>query len=258
MKKDSFSKTLGYVIRNLGKIPEISETITIIDSNKGLKTDFADSPVEYVKVLFFDYLNIIRNLTNLSNDDLQLVKIINKKRKEIGLDTNPLGHHGVDVFYEKVRKNDRNYYWRSLIMSLDIGSPIFRSAVVDLSERMVLASRLASEGVVLKDGDPRADKVIWGHTKGLKPEATVHFVICHLIDRLTSQIFQRSRNKKLIKMILNKHFLFDPFGDMIFLLTTRGMINPEISRKWELTREKGGLGWNTPEEQLVFDQEYTK
>ena len=256
MKNNNFSKALSYVVRKLNTIPELSETIKIINSNKGIKSDFTNTPIGYIKVIFFDYLSIIRTLTNLSNNDLKLVKRINNKRKEIGLDTNPLGHHGIDVFYKKLSEKDRDYYWQNLISSLDVENPIFKSAVTDLTNRMMLASRLAKEGVVLKDGDPRADKVIWGHTKGLKPEATIHFVICHLIDRLTSQIFQRSKNETLKKIVLNKHYLFDPFGDMVFLLTAKKMINTEISRRWELTREKGGLGWNTPEEQRVFDQEY--
>ena len=258
MKKDNFSRTLNYVIRNVDKIPELSETIRIVKSNKGIKSDFVDSPIEYIRIIFFDYLSIIRTLTSLSDSDLQLVKRINKTRKVIGLDTNPLGHHGIDVFYSKVNKKDRNYYWQHLISSLDIENSIFQKGVSDLSDRMMLASRLAAEGIVLKDGDPRADKVIWGHTKGLKPEATIHFVICHLIDRLTSQIFQKSKNERLKKIPLNKHYLFDPFGDMIFLFTSKKMINPEVSKRWELTRAKGGLGWNTPEEQLVFDEEYNK
>ena len=258
MKKDSFSRTLYYVIRNLDKIPELSEAIRIFRSNKGIKSDFAYSPIDYIRIIFFDCLSIIRTLTSLSDSDLQLVKRINKTRKVIWLETNPLGHHGIDIFYSKLNKKDRNYYWQNLISSLDVGNPIFKNAVNDLSNRMMFASKLAAEGVVLTDGDPRADKVIWGHTKGLKPEATIHFVICHLIDRLTSQIFQKSKNERLNKIVLNKHYLFDPFGDVIFLLTTKNMINPEISLRWELSRDKGGLGWNTPEEQQVFDEEYNK
>lgn len=253
-KTDYFLKALEFVLDRLKNIPELDETIGIIKSNKGIKTDIAKSPLEYINIIFFDYLLIVRALVTLSDEDVGLVSEINRMRKTIGLDSNPLGHHGIDVFYKNVNKIERNNYWSNLVKSLQANNQTFINAVFDLSDRMTLASSLTKAGVVLKDGDPRADKVIWGHTKGLIPEATIHFVVCHLIDRLTFQIFNKSKDEKLRNMVKGKHYLFDPLGDMIFLMTTRNMINPEIAKRWMLKRVDGGLSWNTQEEQDVFDK----
>lgn len=258
MINNKFPKILTLLVKKLNKVPEMSETIKVLTLNKGIKKSFADSPISYSKVICFDYLGIIRYLINLSDDDLILIKKVNKIRNESGLDTNPLGQHGVDIFYEKVDKANRELYWQTLISNFDANSEIFKRAVNDLSKRMMFASKLAKKGVVLKDGDPRADKVIWGHTKGITPEATIHFIICHLIDRLTYQIFLQSQSESVHNMIKNKHYLFDPFGDIVFLLSTKKMINRDIAEKWMLGRESGGLKWNTQEEQKVFDKEYRK
>jgi hypothetical protein len=258
MKDDNFLQTLNYVADKLKKIPELSEVVEAIQSDRKLQSDFTDSTVGYTKVVLYDYLFIIRSLVTLNDDDLVLVGRVNKKRKKIGLDTNPLGHYGIDVFYKNVNKGFRNFFWEILIKSLNFENSLFIKAVEDLSERMSLASRFAMEGITLKDGDPRADKVIWGHTRGLQFEATIHFVICHLIDRLTYQIFLKLDNGKFNHILKSKHYLFDPLGDIIFLLTSKKVINPEIAKRWILTRENGGLSWNTQEEQQVFDDFFKK
>ena len=241
------------VQKTVGRLPELQPTIkTILDPISEVLPRI-DS-LRYIQSTYLNYLRLIRTLTKLSPEDKILISKANAECAEREIGSNSAAHGGADHFLDTIGPENKQSLLTFAMKAADPNSLTFTNALQDLDDRMTLGHELSVTGEKLTDGNPKADTVIWGHTKGLQPKAMIHFVICHFLERAMTQIFAHQDSSTVKDMAAHKDFFLNSLGDVIRLQAAKGKISPEIYELWRLPRNQGGLQWNSDEKQKIYNE----
>ena len=214
-----------------------------------LKDSFslAKKHAEYVLGTFATYHTVIKDLFNLTQEELRIIQQVNEHLHK------PRGAH---EFIQHMRpyKNDILDIVRH---SGDMYLPANRKGVDQLAIMMENAwkKRKSDPNWQPTDKDPFSDRVIWGFVNGaIDPKTDIDFTICHGIERIaTAQL----RSEGVTDYIDHKDWLLSAMTDVVALRGLQGKY-PEktVLPLWE-RRRPDGLGW-VSQDQLKAYKEFQK
>jgi hypothetical protein len=125
--------------------------------------------------------------------------------------------------------------------SSDPSSRFYEPAVDLLVTRLEGGHQLKLDKKTPSDFDPDSLKVIWGHTLITDPEALLHFVTCHYLERY----FAESLTAQGVDLARQKDFFVNALVDVLIIdnLTTN-QFRPAYDI-WAKLKQQGGLEWIT-------------
>lgn len=174
------------------------------------------------------YLKIIRDLAHISEEDIATLREFEQRRGRRSYILNLIEQAG--------DKLDELAY--TLLPYFDRDDENFKAALANLAYMMSNAQILKKKGIEPKDGNPLADQAIWGYTKIILPEAQMHFVVCHFIERLATVVFQE------YDFVAKKDWLLNAMSELILLnAAKKGYPKDPIFSLWSTPKAEGGLGW---------------
>ncbi len=210
---------------------------------------------EYAGWVQATYLDVINKLSTLPQEDVALISTARAACAEQGLSLSSASDWGADKLITTIGPSTQSALTAYAQEAITPGSQLNNIGFSELSKRMTKGHELAVSGKSLQDGDPEADVVIWGHTKGLQPKALTHFVFCHFMERAVSAALKQNPDPAVQAVGQKKDYFLNAMNDVIRLEVARGNSDyDEVLRIWSTSREKGGLQWSSTEKQRVFDQ----
>ncbi len=245
---------LGQVGAKLFHLPELNETRAVIEQDNNEKKSLGENPSLTIGRAFIDNLRIIKDLATLSEKDLELLALSDQECAKNNIKPPSAAKGGAIHLREILGKDNLKVLLSGVSEMANVDSPIFKEALEDLDRRMTKGHELAVSGKPTVDGDPEADIAIWGHTKGLKPEAMAHFVTAHLLARTFSARFKNDQDPQVQEIAKDKDIVLASMIDVVMLRNAQGKAPKKIVEIWGKTREEGGLGWNKPERQAIFNE----
>lgn len=206
----------------VGDAPILRDSILLAEANPKL-----------VATKFIDYYHIIRDLFNLSKEELQIISRVNG---ELGTS------RGADKFLE-VMGGEKDRILESIRKMGNLEETQNADGMEELTTMMNNArvKKEADPNWIPRDGDPEADRVIWGFVKGsTSAETEIDFAICHGIERtLTGQTETENG------FTGHKDWLLCAMNDVIALRGLRGQgREAKVLELWSAPRPEG-LGWVT-------------
>jgi hypothetical protein len=191
----------------------------------------AEANPKLVAEKFFSYYHIVRDLFNLSGGELKTIREVNQKLGK---------NRGADEFLEAMGGQKAQILLGIRHMG-DLTNPDNKEGMESLTAMMNNAreKKQADSNWVPRDGDPEADKVIWGFVKGSESaETDIDFALCHGIERaLTAQLDPENN------YIQHKDWLLIAMNDVVALKGLRGQgREAEVLALWSTPRPEG-LGW---------------
>lgn len=142
----------------------------------------------------------------------------------------------IDV-YVALGENYHGFMSELFTKAMDIDIEDTKDGLSDFIERLEGGHRLKVEGHTIYDGDEMSDSVIWGHTLIKDPEAMLHFLFIHYIERVACAEM-RSED---IALGSEKDFFLNGMIDAILIDDHRQFddLYQILNRK----REDNGVGW---------------
>ncbi|OGG35218.1 hypothetical protein A2363_02185 [Candidatus Gottesmanbacteria bacterium RIFOXYB1_FULL_47_11] len=188
---------------------------------------------EMVLRTFAQYHMTIKHLFTLTPQELDVIQQVNEKLQK---------KRGAHEFIEHMKPH-RNEILKIVRHAGDVYLPENRKGIEQLATMMGNAWNLRKEDPnwTPRDGDPRADKVIWGFVKGAEdPKINIDFAVCHGIERITTAYLHRIG---VTEYIDHKDWLITAMEDVVALRGLQGKY-PEanILHIWQQPRPVG-LGW---------------
>ncbi|HKY74041.1 MAG TPA: hypothetical protein VJ246_01870 [Patescibacteria group bacterium] len=246
---------IAKVSANLSHLPELQKTVEIVQGKAVEGDAFTENPSRYIRHTYIQYLRIIKDLATLKPEEVELIRTANTRSAERGISTNSASHGGADYFLDILGTEKQQKVLGAVLESANAQSNIFQTALEDLSARMTRGHELAEVGAQISDGaSADADFAIWGHTKGLTPEAMVHFVLCHFLERTFTAQFIHDQDEDIRELVSRKDTLLAAMGDVIRLRNAQGVADPYIVTMWEKDRDQGGLKWNRQSRQELYNE----
>lgn len=191
---------------------------------------FAEKNPRVVAKKYFAYYKIVKDLFNLSPEEISIIKSVNDKlqsKNEVDQFLKAMGEKK-DVFLAQMRQIG------------DLDNPHNQEGIKRLTQMMNNAWIMKQKDPkwTPKDGDPRADEVIWGFVNGANnPETNIDFSLCHGIQRTLATYFTD------IEFTRNKDRIVPALTDVIAL---KGLKNEgyekDVLPSWSKPRPDG-LGW---------------
>lgn len=142
------------------------------------------------------------------------------------------------------RANPNQSFRATAVQAFNSRNVSYEPALSQLAEMMWLGHEMFAESETPRDGDPRSDRVIWGHTQvraDASPDILAHFIIAHYLGRFFSKTFAIEGEHRLAE---NKD-AFLALATAAFLLEE--VQNPgstgSIRNVWLTSKNDGGLGW---------------
>lgn len=232
------------VIRELEHLPELAETIDLINNQEEFVQELGEKPLLYIGKKYLEYLRVIKDLSNLSDSDSEILSKFHERLDS----TEHSGNASVNInavqFLNIVGDEGRNRLLEFVLESADPNSEVFQAALIDLADRMTKAHDMSVKGERLSDGaSADADYVIYGFTKGLSKRATIDFVLCHFIERAVTQSLSSFEDESVREMVSHKDYFLDAMTDVLLLKNTQDGSYAEVTDIWSRSREEGGLEW---------------
>lgn len=200
----------------------------------------ANNPL-MVSRIFSRYVQLVDQIVDLGEEDLQIItEYHNRKPKTQNKDS--ASHHNLLDMLNSISTEQKEGL-RSLIReAANPTSETFLAALINLRKMMAMGSQFAKKEKkkeTPKDGDPKSDRVIWGHTQLEAPYVLIEFTICHFIERFMSVAFA----KIIPDIARHKDWFLSVLTDVIALNAAREDTSKQVSRHWQVPRTEGGLGW---------------
>lgn len=252
MVYEAAKQSIQSVLQEIGELPELRETVDALN-NPGLESALGEKPILYIGKTYLHYLRLIKDLAQLSPPEVNLIARANNICVENGISTNSAATGGADSLLAIIGPDNQKSLLKFALNSAQPHSPVFQAALKDLSVRMTGAQHMSQDE--LADGkSKKADYLIWGYRKGLRPKAMIHSTMSHFLNRTLAAVFTGSDDQSIREFTAHKDFFVNALGDMIRLLAAKGTVDQEIFDIWRLPRDQGGLGWNKDSKQEVFNQ----
>lgn len=208
---------------------------------------------------FLLYYRVIKDLFNLTPEEMSVIKSVNSRFYKISTDENepinknnknmkPYENRGADKFLEAMsgKKNELLAYLRQ-IGNLD--NPQNQEGMTSLMRMMNNAWEIkqTEPGWSPQDGDQRSNEVIWGFVKGAShPDIDIDFTLCHGIERILTAHFPD------VEFTKHKDWLLCALNDVIALKgLKKDSREKELYLLWARPRPEG-LGWITNQRAAAF------
>jgi hypothetical protein len=179
---------------------------------------------------FYAYYNVVRDLFNLSTEDLAIIRSVNRQ-----LDST----RGADAFLDTFGDQKEQILAQMRQMG-DLDNPDNQAGIKQLTEMMHNAWKIKQDEPDWspKDGGPQADSVIWGFINGATdPETDIDFALCHGIERTLTEYYPDNDYTK------KKDWLLCALNDVIALRGIKGQgYEAQLLPVWSASRPEG-LGW---------------
>lgn len=104
-------------------------------------------------------------------------------------------------------------------------------------ERLEKGHQLKVQGHAIGDGDEESAKAIWGHTFIEEPEAMLHFLLIHYLERVACAEMQA----QVVPIGSEKDFFLNGMIDAIIMDQHQNY--DDLFRMLATEREQGGVGW---------------
>lgn len=191
---------------------------------------FAEANPKLVADKFYAYYRIIKDLFNLSPEEISTIKSVNEK----------LGtKRGADEFLEALG-DKKDAILRQIRQIGDLENPKNQEGINKLTQMMNNAWTIkqSEPDWAPKDGDKRANEVIWGFVKGAEnPEIDIDFSLCHGIERTLTSYYPDN------KFTNHKDWLLSALNDVVALKGLKGENHEaKVLPFWSKPRP-AGLGW---------------
>ncbi len=133
--------------------------------------------------------------------------------------------------------------------AIDPRSAHFDPALDELKRRMEGGHVLKLSGKQPNDEDPESRKVIWGHTIITNPEALIHFMCCHYLERY----FAEALTDQGSQLARQKDFMLNALIDVVLVDHVGANKYDSIYKRWRSSKDEGGLGWITDDRQASYE-----
>jgi len=240
------------VIIELRHLPELQETIAAIEKETNI---FGLNPYDYIAQQYGRYIEVIKDLSTLSSSDINCIHRANQQCASLHMFKGSAAAGGLDYFLSVLGRDAQKQLYTDIKTGINPDSPIFVESLKDLSDRMTKGHWLAELGSELRDGvSKEADYAIWGHTKGLSPRATIHFVLCHFLERVFTAQFSRYPDPKVRDMVKQKDTLLAAMMDLLLFRNAQQKVDRVIIDLWTKSRKDGGLQWISKDRLNIYNQ----
>ena len=238
-------------------LADLPELINVNYKNFVGSADFPTKAdlVRYTGEAYLRYLHLVRDLARLSDEDKVLITQARALCKEDKVSRPSASNGGADYLLEALGTDRRKVLLDAIISSAKVDSEVFNTAVADLTTRVTQGHQLNVEGTKVGDKSPdsRVHHAIWGPTLKPQPKAMVDQLILHLMTRTFSAYFASDPEPKMKEMLAPKDSLITALGDVVYLQTAQGTIDPLIGDMWLKTRKNGGIEYNEQAKQDRFN-----
>jgi hypothetical protein len=239
-EQSRYSAYFAALKERLANVPELRSSLDLITKNPELAARILDS-----------YISLIADMSAL--DDSQRVFIHDAKEKVLraGGNFGTASEVSADDLLAELGDN-KNILANLAKSSYDPNLPYFKPALDELARRMEGGSHLKLSGRQPSDDDPDSRKVIWGHTMITDPEALVHFIFCHHLERY----FAIALTDRGIELARQKDFMLNALIDVVLIMKRDG--NHKYDRiydLWRAPKDQGGLGWITDDRAKSYEQD---
>jgi len=204
---------------NIGKAEILQRTIAFAEANPKIVAD-----------KFYTYYRIIKDLFSLSPEEILTIKSVNEKlgtKRGAGEFLKNLGDKKDDIL-ERIRKMG------------NLDDLHNQEGMTKLTQMMNNAWTIKQSDPdwTPKDGDQRADEVIWGFVKGAEdPAIDIDFSLCHGIERTLTSYYPNH------KFTSHKDWLLCALNDVVALKGLKGDVyEAKVLASWSNPRP-AGLGW---------------
>jgi hypothetical protein len=203
----------------VGKVGMLQDSLALVEKNPRI-----------LAKKYFTYYKIVEDLFNLSPEEISIIKLANNRLES---------KRGADEFL-KVMGEKKTFFLAQMRQIGNLNNPHNQEGIKRLTQMMNNAWTIKQEDPnwTPKDGDPRADEVIWGFVKGASnPEINIDFSLCHGLERTLTTYFPDTEFTK------KKDWLLCALNDVIALkgLKDEGY-EKDILSSWSRPRPDG-LGW---------------
>ena len=243
--------------------PTVPELISTIDSIYQPSEEFqplGPKPFETIAFAFIDNLRLVKQLATLKDPDLSTVTRINEDSIAAGLSFGFSAKGGADYFLKLIGSTRASEILNKISTNADQNSPIFQTALQDLTTRMTEGHIYATQGVPLGDGKNAASAhAIWGHARngGLQPLPDMHLTLSQDIGRMFSAIYIGDGEEGLTNMLNDeKDILLCAMGDILMMNIAKGE-GGRLAKIWSESKPNG-LGWLPPIRQALFNEAFAK
>ncbi len=192
--------------------------------------EVAEQQPELIFHKFYQYYAIIKDLFNLTPEEIDIIKRVNEEFN---------WNRGADRFLE-VFGDQKDTVLTQIRQIGDLDNSHNQSGLSRLTDMMKNAWTIkqANPNWQPTDGDPQSDDVIWGFTRNATtPDIDLDFTICHGIERILTTYYSE------IALVQHKDWLLSALNDVIALKGLRQQgYEAELLPMWSTPRP-GGLGW---------------
>ncbi len=193
----------------------------------------AEADPNLIAQKFYSYYKAIRDLLNLTPEEISTIKEVNHKL---------CSRRGADEFLDALG-DQKETILKHLRQMGNLVNAQNQDGIDMLSKMMNNAWTIkqTEPDWTPKDGDPRADNVIWGFVRGaINPETDIDFALCHGIERTLSVYLPESEYTH------HKDWLLCALNDVIAMRGLQGNSNEaKLLSIWRQPRPDG-LGWISP------------
>jgi hypothetical protein len=210
--------------------------------------EHAEVNPETIARTFSDYFLIVYHLFHLTAEELSIITAANANLVKAGTKD-----RGADRFLQIMATHEREVLdGLRRIGNLDIANN--RKGLDQLAEMMNNAWEKKQSDPTWKptDGDPEADRVIWGFVNGANtPQVDENFALVHGMERILTPLFVGTDAEEFTA---KKDWLISAMTDVIALrgLQNRGR-EAKVFSMWSTPRENG-LNWISKERLAAFKQ----
>ncbi len=244
MKTEPVLEAFEWLVKDkLAALPELSDMRKTWNEKYAIQT-------------IVSYISVLERLASLNKRDLEIIDEANRRCIQKKVEFGSASKVDVNIFVQRIGSDTQRRMADTFLDNLYMKSRLFLKAAEDLRLRMEKGHELSLKGVERMDGaSPEVDYSIWGFTRGMKTKAMVHFIFCHLLERLSVQILSNHPNKEVGEMILHKDYFRNAMGETIRLMIAENQADKEMAHLWGTPREQGGLQWHRDERrQKIFKQ----
>jgi hypothetical protein len=215
--------------------------------------EFAAHNPELVLTTYLGYVSLVSHMAELSDSDRAVMHTAKESMVEHGGSFGTASKVSADELLTELGGHEELLQTLAA-ESANPDSPYFAPALAELVKRMEGGHQLKLRGGQPSDDDPESRKVIWGHTMISNPEALVHFMICHYMERY----FAVGLADHGSELALEKDFMLNALIDVVILDHLNNNRFANIYDIWRRSKDERGLGWINNDRLASYESQAAK
>lgn len=194
------------------------------------------------------YRSLLQGMSEFDEEDLaaaaEIRAALEAHPDEFSASTSRL----VDV-HEALGDNYGQFMSALFEASTDDNSDTTQHGLADYIQRLEKGHQLKVQSHAIADGDEESDRAIWGHTLIQDPEAMLHFLLIHYLERVACAEMRAAG----IELGNQKDFFLNGMIDAIII--DRHQNYDDLFTILATDREEGGVGWKLQRIEAITEQQ---